>query len=380
MFRQMTLLVGAGLIGPLLATGRRWLLPVVIGELGAGALIGRTGFQLIDPHASVFPVFYSLGFAMLMMTAGTHVDIRSPDLRSGAPKGAVALLVVFVGSAPLGFAISGVLGVGHPFLLAVLLAGSSAAVAFPIIEERGLDGPVVSFLVAWIAFADSITVVLMPLGLTGAGKVIPSLIGDGLIVIAGVAALLLALRIHAFDLIEATVKRSVTKGWALQLRLSVLLLLGLASIAEGTGASLLVAGFVAGMVLVRMGQPDRLALQISGVANGFFVPLFFVLLGAELDLRAMASDPQAIALAVSMAVAAVAVHLVAALVTGNRQTGRVAAGLSASAQLGLPAAAASLALADHLLSPAIAAALVAAGCLTLAPATIGAARLEPETP
>ncbi len=244
----------------------------------------------------------------------------------GAPKGALALLVVFVGSVPLGFAISGVLGVGHPFLLAVLLASSSAAVAFPIIEERGLDGPVVAFLVAWVAFADSITVVLMPLGLTGAGKIVPSLIGDGLIVIAGVAALLLALRIHAYDLIEATVERSRTKGWALQLRLSVLLLLALASIAEGTGASLLVAGFVAGMVLVRVGQPDRLALQISGVANGFFVPLFFVLLGAQLD------------------------------------------------------AAASLALADHLLSPAIAAALVAAGCLTLAPATIGAARLEPETP
>src|SRR5258708_40250384 len=131
MFRQMTLLVGAGLIGPLLATGRRWLLPVVIGELAAGALIGKTGFQLIDPHASVFPVFYSLGFAMLMMTAGTHVDIRSPDLRLGAPKGALALLVGFFGSGPLGFAISGGLGVGHPVFLAGLAGGRSAAGAVP---------------------------------------------------------------------------------------------------------------------------------------------------------------------------------------------------------------------------------------------------------
>ena len=86
MFRQLTLLVAVGLVGPILASGKKSLIPVVIGELAAGALIGNTGFQLIDPHAWAFPVFYSLGFAMLMMAAGTHVDLRSPEIRSGAPR------------------------------------------------------------------------------------------------------------------------------------------------------------------------------------------------------------------------------------------------------------------------------------------------------
>jgi Kef-type K+ transport system membrane component KefB len=377
MFRQLTLLVATGLLGPLLASGRRSLIPVVIGELAAGALIGKTGFQLIDPHATVFPVFYSLGFAMLMMTAGTHVDLRSPEIKSGAPKGALAILVVLIAAVPLGFGIGTALGVGHPLLLIVLLAGSSAAVAFPIIEERGLSGPSIAYLIAWIAIADSVTVVLVPLGLTGPGKVVPALAGDVLIVIAGLAILWVALKIEADQQVKGTLDKSRTKGWAIQLRLSVLLLLALASIAEGTGASLLVAGFVAGMILVRIGQPDRLALQISGVANGFFVPLFFVLLGAELDLRALVSDPKAIAFAVALAVGAVVVHLVASLITGSSR--RVATGLAASAQIGLPAAAASLAIASHALSPAIAAALVAAGCLTLAPATVGVARLASES-
>jgi len=377
MFRQLTLLVATGLLGPLLASGRRSLIPVVIGELAAGALIGKTGFQLIDPHATVFPVFYSLGFAMLMMTAGTHVDLRSPEIKSGAPKGALAILVVLIAAVPLGFGIGTALGVGHPLLLIVLLAGSSAAVAFPIIEERGLSGPSIAYLIAWIAIADSVTVVLVPLGLTGPGKVVPALAGDVLIVIAGLAILWVALKIEAVQQVKGTLDKSRTKGWAIQLRLSVLLLLALASIAEGTGASLLVAGFVAGMILVRIGQPDRLALQISGVANGFFVPLFFVLLGAELDLHALVSDPKAIAFAVALAVGAVVVHLVASLITGSSR--RVATGLAASAQIGLPAAAASLAIASHALSPAIAAALVAAGCLTLAPATVGVARLASES-
>jgi hypothetical protein len=54
------------------------------------------------------------------------------------------------------------------------------------------------------------------------------------------------------------------------------------------------------------------------------------------------------------------------------KTQRVPSGLLASAQLGLPAAAAALGLSTNALSPAIAAALVAGGCLTLLPATLGA--------
>jgi Kef-type K+ transport system membrane component KefB len=377
MFRQITLLVAGGLVGPLIATWRRGLMPVVIGELAAGALIGDTGLRLLDPKASVFPVFYSLGFAMLMLTAGTHVDPRSRAIRAGAARGALALLVVLVAAVPLGLLIGAGLSVGHQLLLIVLLAGSSAAVAFPIMEERGLTGSAVAYLTAWIALADSVTVVLMPLSLTGAGKLIPALAGDAAVIIAGLLITLIALRVGSQTLVKESVEQSRRKGWALQLRLSVLLLLVLGSVAEVTGASTLVAGFVAGMVLIRLGPPDRLNLQISGLANGFFVPIFFVLLGAELDLRSLVSDPRAIAFALAMALAAVIVHEVAALATGASQ--RVASGLAASAQLGLPAAAAGLAIANHLLSPAIAAALVAAGCLTLAPATIGAARLKSES-
>jgi hypothetical protein len=62
-------------------------------------------------------------------------------------------------------------------------------------------------------------------------------------------------------------------------------------------------------------------------------------------------------------------HVIAARVAGHERF--VATGLAASAQLGMPAAAASLGLSTGLLSPAVAAALVAGGCLTLIPATIG---------
>jgi Kef-type K+ transport system membrane component KefB len=147
----------------------------------------------------------------------------------------------------------------------------------------------------------------------------------------------------------------------------------LAAIAEGTGASLLVAGFVAGIVLAQLRQPERLVLQLSGLANGFFVPAFFVLLGATLDLRQLVSDPVAIAVGVMLALGSVMVHLIPAALTGRHR--RFTIGLLASAQLGLPAAAAALGTSSHALSPALAAALVFGGCLTLIPMSVASALL-----
>jgi Kef-type K+ transport system membrane component KefB len=370
MFGTLAIVVAAGLAGPALAAGRRPLAPVVVGELLAGVVLGRTGFRVIDIGSSpAFPVFYAVGFAMLMMTAGTHVDVAKPDFQHGAKRGALALAVAAVVAVPTGFLIHAVLGVGSFPLFAVLLAGSSAAVAFPIIEERHLSGPPIPLLIAWIALADSTTVVLVPLTLTGAHNLVPSVLGDAAIVIVGLGLYLaVALVFRRVDE-EAMWDVSKQRGWGLQLRLSVLLLLVLGSIADRTGASILVAGFLAGMLLVRLREGHRLEIQLVGVANGFLVPIFFVLLGARIDLRALAQSPAAIGVALAMATGAVVVHLAAAAVAGQER--RIASGLAASAQLGLPAAAASLGLASHRLSPAIAAALVAAGCLTLIPASVG---------
>ncbi len=347
--------------------------PVLVGELIAGAVLGRTGLHLLDAGAQPFPAFFSLGFAMLMLTAGTEVDLGSKELRRSAPRAGLALLVTLAASIPVGLAIGSLLRVNPPQLFIVLLAGSSAAVAFPTIQERALRGPAVALLIAWITLADAMTALLMPLTLTGAGRLPAALLGDALIVAVASAAIFAGRRLFRTGVADEAKRESKQRHWALQLRLSVLLLLALAAIADHTGASLLVAGFAAGIVLRQFHEPHRLVYQLAGLATGFFVPAFFVLLGATLDLNGLVRSPAAVALALAMAVAATAVHVVAALVAGQER--RVHAGLLASAQLGLPAAAAALGLASGALSPPLAAALVAGGCLTLIPATVGATLL-----
>jgi Kef-type K+ transport system membrane component KefB len=377
MFGQLALLVTAALLGPLLAAGRRPLVPVLVGELAAGALLGRTGFRLLDPAVQPLPAFYAIGFAMLMLSVGIHVDLSSAQLRESLSRAGLAVLISLMAGLLLGQVISVALGIDHALLLGILLAGSSAAAIFPCIKERALGGSGIAFLTAWVVLADGFTVLLMPLTLVGPGHLLLALVGDALIIAAGAAILWLALRAIRHEAVSAAMRegfrQSRQRGWALQLRLSILVLLVLAAIAEGTGASLLVAGFVAGIVLAQLRQPERLVLQLSGLANGFFVPAFFVLLGATLDLRQLVSNPVAIVLGVMLALGSVTVHLLAATLTGRHR--RFTIGLLASAQLGLPAAAAALGISSHALSPALAAALVFGGCLTLIPMSVASALL-----
>jgi Kef-type K+ transport system membrane component KefB len=374
MFDSLLVIIVAGLAGPLLAAGRRPLIPAVIGELFAGIVLGRTGFGLVDPSTPANALLYGLGFAMLMMVAGSHVDLDSPGLRAGARGGVIAAAVVAILAVPVGLAIGAVIEPGAPpFLFPVLLAGSSAAVAFPILQERGLIGPGVGLLLVWIPLADAITVLLMPLTLIGAEKIPPALGGDALILVCTFGALWFGQRISRSPRAMMLRDRSQTRGWALQLRVTLLILVILSLIAARTGGSTLLAGFGAGLILARVREPTRLELQLSGIAEGFFVPAFFVLLGSELDFRSLAGDPTAVMLALAMAAASISIHLAASRVVAPPPWSGF--GLAAAAQLGLPAAAASLGLSTGALSPAVAAAIVMSGCLTVLPASFGTRRL-----
>lgn len=374
MFDSLLVIIVAGLVGPVLAAGRRPLIPSVIGELIAGIAIGRSGLSLINPTTPANALLYGLGFAMLMLVAGSHVDLQAPGLRSSARIGAIAAALVALLSLPVGLGIGLSLAPAAPSLLfPVLLAGSSAAVAFPILEERGLIGPGVGLLLVWIPLADVLTVLLMPLTLIGAERIPSALGGDALIVACTVTALSLGERVARSPGAMTLRDRSQTRGWALQLRVTLLILVVLSLIAARTGGSTLLAGFGAGLVLARLREPTRLEVQLSGIAEGFFVPAFFVLLGSELDLRALAGEPSAIALAVAMAAGGLAIHLIAGRAVAPSPWSGF--GLAAAAQLGLPAAAASLGLSTGSLSPAVAAAIVLGACLTVLPAALGTRRL-----
>jgi Kef-type K+ transport system membrane component KefB len=135
-FGLLALITTAGLAGPLLAALPRLGLPLVVGEIAAGVLLGRTGLGWIDAGESTTAFLSEVGFAMLMFVVGTRLPLRDPGLRDSVRPAAMAALLTMTLAVPAGFALA-LVGPDRPLVLAVVVATSSAAVALPILQGTG---------------------------------------------------------------------------------------------------------------------------------------------------------------------------------------------------------------------------------------------------
>jgi Kef-type K+ transport system membrane component KefB len=374
-FGILTLIAACGLLGPLLSGVTRLAVPVVVGEIVAGVIVGRTGFRWLDPATPTAIFLTAVGFAMLMFAVGTRLPLRDPGLRGALKRALVAAALSFAVAAPAGVVFAHQSGIPHTGVFMLLLAASSSAVVMPIVLERGLSGPQVLFATAWIAILDIATIVGLPLALEPSRAL--RVAGGGALVAA--AAVIIFGAVHMIREEPAVVALrtySRKRGWALDLRVSLVALFGLAALATRFDTSILVAGFATGIIVALAGEPRRLTEQLLGLAEGFFVPLFFVTLGARLDFRALASSRANVELMAALAAAIVACHVAVALVLRIPY----AAGLLASAQLGLPAGVVALGLTDGVLTSGQGAAIIASATITLAVSSIGAALLQRSIP
>ena len=369
-FETLIVIVLAGLGGPLLGVAGRWFVPVVIGEILAGVIVGPSVLNAVDPANGTVSFLGEIGFAMLMLTVGMHLPLRDKRLPASLRGGGLLAGVVCVLAIPGGLLAAGIAGTGHAAIYMVLLASGSAAVLLPALQETGIEGPDVMIVMAQVTLADVITILSAPIVLQPA-RVGHAALGAALVACAVLALLGVARLLAAAGWVRHVRHLSKRRNWALDLRLSLLALFVLAWIAQKGGASILIAGFGAGVTVALVGGPKRLSTQMRGVADGFFIPLYFVVLGAQLDLGGLVGRPSLLALAGALAVLNVVIHLLAVALARRS----VAVGLAASAQLGVPAAIASLGLAEHVLSADVATAIIVAALVSLGVCTAGVERL-----
>jgi Kef-type K+ transport system membrane component KefB len=369
-FGTLALIGLCGLCGPLLSAPSRGTIPVVVGEIAAGVVVGRTGLRAIDTGNVTLSFLSDVGFAMLMLNAGLNVPLHEGRIRAALGRGALAVGLVGVLAVAAALLVSRIGGVGHPAVFAVMIASGSAAIVLPVIQDRGLTGPAVLTVIAQVTVADVAATIAIPFVLRP-GKAGDVAGGTLLIVLALFAMFGVARVTGGTPAVRALRRQGKQRRWAIDLRLALLGLFFLAWIAERTGASLLVAGFGAGLMIAAIGGPKRLSTEVVGVAGGFFIPLFFVVLGARIDLRGVVEHPSLLALALALAAATTVVHVLAARLT--RQP--VASGLLASAQLGVPSAIVALGLSERVITSAEGAAIITAAMLSLAVCAVGAALL-----
>ena len=365
-FATLALLVLVGLAGPLLSARRAWRIPLLAGELLAGLVIGASGLRWVDAAEPTFTLLAQIGFGLIMLVIGSHIPVRDRVVRAAVGRGAAGAAMVAVVAVALGVGVALLFGSAHGAVYAVLIASSSAALVLPMLQSLSVRADSAAQLVAQIAIADVACIVALPLVLQPQRVLLVALGGIG-IAVAGLLLVILLRRVgqHRLRRLHAV---SESRQFALELRVSLLALFGLAGIAQFTHVSVMMAGFTLGLVLSAVGEPRRLGRQLFGMTEGFFGPLFFVWLGATINLRDLGAHPQMILLGLALGAAAVLAHL------AGRALGLPWAQAVASAgQLGVPVAAVALGIETKGLMPGEGAAILLGALVAVVASSIAVA-------
>ncbi|MDR0359742.1 MAG: cation:proton antiporter, partial [bacterium] len=160
------------------------------------------------------------------------------------------------------------------------------------------------------------------------------------------------------------------------------LLLGFIALAERLGLELILGSFLAGAIVAALAverEHPVYLVKLDAVGYGFFVPIFFIVTGANLNLPALVADHKSLALVpLLFAVMLIVKAVPAALYRVQFSTRDTAAGgVLQTAQLMLPVAAVQIGTQLGIISSAVGAAVILASFFTMLLAPIGFSLLAP---
>lgn len=378
----MAVSVAAFTVPLLLGLVPRSPVPAIVGEVLAGIALGSSWLGLIG-GGEFIDFLFLFGLAFLLFLAGFEIDFQLLLRGSPGEKGAARRSPVVLGVANfviritvalvIAYALQAVGIVNAPVMVAVLLVSTSLGIVLSVLKNDELSHTSFGQAVLVVtAIADLGTVVLLSVLFSTEGRSAAAQLS--LVGVMFVSALLLSAAIR-FAGRAAHVSRTIERlsGSTSQIRVrgSLALLLVLVGLSAQLGLELILGAFMAGAVMSAASAPSegrkRLTLKLEAVGYGFFVPVFFVLAGARIDLGGLLADREALALVPLLAVAALIVKVPAALVLrglfGTRRA--VAAGFLQSAQLTLTIAGVEIGEGLGLLEPATGSALILVALITV---------------
>ena len=145
-FALLALLCAVAMLGPIVSLNKMLRVPVVIGELAIGMILGRSGLAVVDSGDPILSFMAEVGFALVMFVAGTHVPIAQPAMLGGLRNGVLRAVGVGLLAVPLGWGLATWSGTGHGALYAVLIASSSAGIVMPSLAGVTVSGRTVSLM------------------------------------------------------------------------------------------------------------------------------------------------------------------------------------------------------------------------------------------
>ena len=371
-FNNLLIVSLIAVAAPILVATVRWLkLPSVVLEIVAGIVVGPSGLGWVTVDDPI-KILSLVGLAFLLFLAGLEIDLmRLKGHLLRLALAGFAITLVLGGVAGAGFHALG--WVHSPFFLAVALAATSLGLVVPVLKDAGqAETQLGQLTIAGASVADFGAVILLSLFFSqSSGSTSSKLITLGAFVVAVAAIAVALLRAGRSLRLDAVLVRLQDTTAEIRVRIAVALLIGFVALAAKVGLETILGAFIAGAVLNvvdrdTMSHPQFRA-KLDAIGYGFLIPVFFVTSGLQFDLKALTGSPSALVRVPLFLLALLIVRgLPAALyVRTLGRRGAVVAGLLQATSLPFIVTATTIGVAIHAVRPVTAAALVAAGLLSV---------------
>src|SRR5215475_7591865 len=306
-FAPLLIVVMLAFLVPLLLSSVRGRLaiPIVVGEIVAGMIVGRSGFGWVVPDNGALDVLKELGFVLLMFLSGMEIDFRSlrstdrHQVRHQSSWSPLSLAVLNFGATLLmaGAFAWGLKWIGattDPWMMGLILSTTALGVVVPILKEVGLSQTLFgqTILLATV-IADFVTMFLISILVA---VISSGLTAEILLVFLLFVAFFFAARFGSFlsriDSLQRVIEELSHATAQIKVRAAFSTLLIFVVLAESLGIEIIVGAFLAGAIvsLSRTPEDRELSGQLEAIGVGFFIPIFSIMIGVDFNLPALLSS------------------------------------------------------------------------------------------
>lgn len=266
-------------------------LPVVVAEIIAGLIIGRSGFNLIkeDP---ILELLSLLGFIYLMFLSGVEIDFSFFSAGGSKKRGKkkffnpfIVATVIFAAILVVSYVLSWLLVqmnlADDAFLMTIIIATISLGVVVPVLKEKRMLGTELGQTLLLITvISDFITMILLAVYISWlSGSIAKMLLL--LLFFVLVVGTYLVVRKWASRAIFKLLSQGTTQ---IGTRAVFALILLFVVLSETLGAENILGAFLAGVVVSLMAPKKEFIHRLDTFGYGFLIPIFFVMVGVKLDV------------------------------------------------------------------------------------------------
>ena len=390
----LLLITGLAAVIPIFAKRLdRFGVPIVVFEIIAGMIVGASGLKLIEP-SPILTFLAEFGFAFLMFLSGLEIDLRllNPNRagNQGEQRWTQALplgLLIFMATIVLAFTATALFApegaTSNPLLLGLILSTTSLGVVVPVLKERDLTGTRFGqYIIVASSIADFATLLMLTtvIAVLSSGLTLDLLLIPTLLLIFIFVARLSA-RASRGGRFQQALNNLSSATSQIRVRGAIALMVAWVVLAETFGVELILGAFLAGAIagLISGNEDQGEREKLDAIGYGFFIPIFFIMVGARFNLQAVLNSTEGLLLLLWLIIVAFTVKVVPALLLRLRFTWRqtISGGMLLSARLSLIIAASAIALDMGLISETVNSDIIMLAIITVTIAPFLFSRLYP---